>query len=227
MTDPNNLDKYLQNHTYIFTRLRSINLSITPKSETHANSMTYTANPLGINSLLRECVCQAWLVCQSPAVHHTLPCCASKQHWCPPFAVSHISNACCYHLAFSSLNPGCLIAVLCKCVYVYLASGFTHCYNISQWMLDWWWSSIMPWLIVWKSEWMKMFLGLSVTRHSPCSASTRTDISWDFISHHFIELYAKSQTHNLLDNPTLMQTHSNPHTFLKLHAFSASLLSRT
>ena len=76
-------------------------------THTHTHKLTYRANPLGINFLIqRVCIYKAWLVCQSPAVHHTLPCCASKQHWCPPFAVSHISNACCYHLALSRLNPG-------------------------------------------------------------------------------------------------------------------------
>lgn len=34
----------------------------------------------GCISVFRECACQAWLACQSPAVHHTLPCCASKRH---------------------------------------------------------------------------------------------------------------------------------------------------
>lgn len=57
----------------------------------------------GLISSFRE-ECQAWLVCQPPAVHQTLACCASKQHWCPPFAVSHLSNACCYHLALSGAN---------------------------------------------------------------------------------------------------------------------------
>ncbi len=183
----------------------------------HTHAQTHTLwlteqTHWGLISLLRECVCQAWLVCQSPAVHHTLPCCASKQHWCPPFAVSHISNACCYHLALSSLNLARLPATLCKCVCVCLClvSGFIHCY-VLRWLFDWRRSSIMPWLIVWKSEWMEVFLGLSVTRHSPRSASTQTDISWDFISRRFIELYTNSQTHDLLNNLTHIQTHTQMH----------------
>lgn len=79
----------------------------------------------GLIFLFRESVCQAWLVCRSPVVHRMLPCCASKRHRCPPFAVSHISNSRCYHLALTSLNL-CLATHLpvLMCTYLCLGSVF-------------------------------------------------------------------------------------------------------
>ena len=71
-------------------------------------------------------------VCQSPAVHHTPPCGASKHLWCPPFAVSHISDACCSHLALSSQNPDAYLQTRFLC----LTSGFTLP-RAPQRLLDW------------------------------------------------------------------------------------------
>lgn len=63
----------------------------------------------------------------------------------------------------------------------------------------------MPWLIVWKSERMKMFSGLSVARRSPRSAVTRTDISRDFVFQFLWNFSANRQTHDLRNNSTDMR----------------------
>lgn len=67
-----------------------------------------------------------------------------------------------------------------------------------------------------------------MTRHSPRSASTQTDISWDFISRRFIELIRKPVTFLIISH-TCKHTHAHKcmYTFLKLHTdFSTSLAGK-
>lgn len=238
------MDKYLlelctkHKKTYIHTFLLIITHAtqvLHPMEHTHALSHTLWLTQQthwGLISLLRECVCQAWLVCQSPAVHHTLPCCASKQHWCPPFAVSHISNACCYHLALSILNPARLPARLavqmhaCLC----LASGFIHCY-VLRWIFDWHQYSIMPWLTVWKSEWMKVFFRdylwpethPALPQHKLTFLGTLFPaVLWNFIPiHKTITFLIISHTYKCTN-----VAQKCTHTFKIAHRFSTSLAGK-
>lgn len=130
------------------------------------HTLTYSAKPLGINFLI-ESVCQAWPLCQPPAVHHTLPRCASKRRRCPPFAVSHTSKPCCYHLGPKWRTPCPHRVWLCKhvCVFASLPSSAPN-------KFDWRQLHTTPWRTGWKSRVNGRVWGLSLTTHSPCSAST-------------------------------------------------------
>lgn len=159
-------------------------------------------------SLVGECVCQAWLVCQSPAVHHTLPCCASKQHRCPPFAVSHISNACCYHLAPTSLSPARLCVWLC--VVWHLVSRAVPETPMDAWLTTVQHNAVIDCVKIGVNECVfGIIRGQTLT-------PLRLNTNWHFSGFYFLPFYRtlwkkNRQPVTFFDNPALMQTHSpNP-----------------